>query len=189
MICEGKSERAYMQELNRFLREQRIPLTFKAFDAHGGNPSCIRAALRHVIMQRRGRGRVFAMLDADIYWRDNEHLSSLPDNIIYLFNMWCFEDFLALHYDREMVEKWHESCVAEGHAEEPQHGPQVAARTRNILCHGYKKGRLPRHFSVSWETLYNLISNNGHHGRYLASDFPELIKCLLNRHYNKAYGK
>lgn len=37
VVCEGKSERTYLQKLNRFLSENEIPLRFKSEDSEGGD--------------------------------------------------------------------------------------------------------------------------------------------------------
>lgn len=184
-ICEGKSEFAYIQLLNRFLHAESVPIYFKAYDAKGGKPNNIKLCFKHIKQHHRDAREVYAFLDLDIYFREDEDILALPDNVIYLFNNWNFEDFLVLHYDGDIVSTWHSSCCTSGHAQTPEHSSAIVSRIRNDIFPGYTKGEFPDGFKIDWDAIHKLFKNNGKCKYFLLSDFVYFLKCLLTpyRHH------
>ena len=69
IICEGDSEFAYVQELNRFLNERGVPVVFTACNAGGGGFKNLRQVCR--TLKTRKNGRTYVVADKDIYQRDD----------------------------------------------------------------------------------------------------------------------
>lgn len=181
-ICEGKSEYAYLQLINRFFRDEGIEIMLKPYNANGGKVNNIKACAKIIRTQQNKVPNIYAFLDMDIYFREDENFFSLPESIIYLFNSWNFEDFFALHYDESTVERWHSDCCLSGHASCPEHSDKIVTRMRSKICPDYRKGTIPDGFIIDKDVLLNLFHNNGKHRRYLISDFAYFLECLLKPH-------
>lgn len=175
IICEGASEYAYVQEMNRYLNERGSRLAFVARDAGGGGFKSLRQLCRS--MKTKANGRTFILADRDIYFRnDNDNGSQyerekdvMPP---FLFQAWNFEDFLLLHFPHEVVRAWREACRQSGHFARPFHsekfGPAYSAFCEahaSELAYQlpYEKGDMP--FAVKDRHVRCLLANR-------KSDFP-----------------
>ena len=103
IICEGTSEAVYLQELNRFLREEEIPLVYKPESCDGGQYSNVVRKYKKT-RKNNPRSTIHICVDFDIYLRnDNSNWTSYetrPKDIPeFLFTTMNFEDFLSLHLD------------------------------------------------------------------------------------------
>lgn len=185
VICEGSSEYAYIQELNRFLNERGHALVFNAVNAHGGGIDGIRRLCRD--RRIRANGRALVMADGDIYadatglngrrylkWRDR-----LPR---FLFQYQNFEDFLLMHYPQTVLDAWRREVEPKRHFVTP-----LVAREYEDVFRGfirahedelrfgddYQKGDMP--FSLDEGKLANLFANDSETG-FPRSDFARFLR-------------
>lgn len=125
IVCEGASEKAYIQELNRYLEEEDIPLHFIPRPSNGGQYSPVVKKYREVRKDNR-TARILIWVDWDRYLRnDNADMdnylkkpSDIPD---FHFSYMNFEDFLSMHHEQSKMQKWWTSCVSRNHFTTPSH--------------------------------------------------------------------
>lgn len=183
IICEGASEYAYIQELNRYLNARRSRLVFVARNAGGGGFKSLRQLCR--AMKTKANGRTFILADRDIYFRnddDNGTQYEREKEIMppFLFQSWNFEDFLLLHFPDEVVSAWREACARSGHLSQPLHSEQFGL-TYAAFCDQhtdelafqlpYEKGDMP--FSIKGRHMRCLLKNRN--CDFPRSDFIDLL--------------
>ena len=189
VICEGDSEVAYVQELNRFLNERGARIVFQAVNSGGGGFSTVRQCCRDRKTRRNGRTFVFA--DRDIYVRNDSRNSEcyerekevLPP---FLFQTWNFEDFLLLHFPSSVVSEWRRVAMANGHLNNPMHASEYlpiyidfCRKNAKALCFDlpYEKGDMP--FPLTDRHIANLRANIDLD--FPRSEFAALILKVLEK--------
>lgn len=225
-IVEGATERAYLQQLNAFLL-QEMELDGNGFDAKiqfyphltnrtegSGWFGLVKPALSREIGRGSG-GNVAIIVDSDIYVRNANsqecsnsaayaHKGDLPD---FNFSLHNFEDFLALHFEDDLFEKWKGVFMARRHFDVPLQGREYASIWQSLWKKylgwrpdlpslPYKKGVIPRGF-VTLESLANMIRHArdplirqvSESCREL-TDLPlhVLMSTLLRKHYGRDFG-
>ncbi len=173
IVCEGESERVYLQHLQRFLDAQ--PVVDGTFEpslyligpqsavAKGGSFGKLERRFRQTRkMNRNVSIRVWA--DFDLYHRnDNQcakHYAAKSDGIPdFLFSFHNFEDFYALHWDGAFLAGWIHFGSSGGlkHFTTPLHSDGYLPEIKRIFP-GYGKGALAPDF-ISWASLKNLKTN------------------------------
>lgn len=121
VACEGKSEKAYLAELNRLFRETGTPIILKDEVAGSGFFHHAEAAFKKA--QKRsgthsrtaGENTPWVWVDSDLYERNErasgDLYSARPKGIpAFLFSHHHFEDFLVLHLGDEQVAQWVNLC-------------------------------------------------------------------------------
>ena len=193
LICEGDSEFAYVQELNRFLNEQGLPIVFVAHNAGGGGFKNLRQVCR--TLKTRKNGRTFIMADKDIYHRDDNgngtayerEKSHMPP---FLFQYWNFEDFLLMHYPEDVLVSWREEAARCGHSVNPLHSKEflpmfTAFCDSNSATLGFvfpfEKGDMP--FALTQAHIQRLFANNTD-GSFPHSELAGLLSDLVKGHEN-----
>ena len=188
IICEGDSEFAYVQELNRFLNEKGLPIVFMARNAGGGGFKNLRQICR--TLKTRKNGRTYIVADKDIYQRDDngngtaygKEKDHMPP---FLFQTWNFEDFLLMHFPLNVVSAWREEAERNGHSQNPLHGSEYlpvfhefCIRNKDILkfMFPYEKGDMP--FALTDSHVELLFANNAE-GAFPHSEFAILIQKIL----------
>lgn len=179
VVCEGPSERAYLQRLNEFL-EKKLPVNDNYLprlklipkivnDGEGGGQfSLVRKSFRKCQREQR-ETKIQVWIDIDIYIRNPAEEKAyakkegVPD---FLFSVMNFEDFLALHFDEVYFKNWCESIAKAGHLSSPLTSEKHAlifepiwndqTNKWQISNAAYKKGNMPVDF-VSKERLCNMI--------------------------------
>jgi len=176
MVCEGYSERAYLQRLQSFLDSQtrnfEVPLSFipkmpvnSDGDENGGGfygnvTRCYR-------QQRRDNGtsKIEIWVDHDIYLRQDSaperrnrasylgKPTGIPD---FLFSFHNFEDFLALHLDEQALQRWH-TAFDPLHIAQPLHSGDYLPLYEAVIP-GYQKGSLSPDF-ITCKSLSRLKAN------------------------------
>lgn len=185
VICEGASEVAYLNELNRLFRESDKGLILRPHKAVNGSYVEIRRKYQEVWKNDR-KGTVQVLVDRDVYERSpNERLlysnhdkDHLPD---FLFNYMNMEDFLVLHLSHGLVVKWNSICREKGHFQAPLCSDSYIPilNSSRVLAGGdYRKGSIP--FEVSFESLSRLFENNRNPDFGFHSDFAEFLEEILN---------
>lgn len=187
VICEGASEFAYTQELNRFLNENSQPLTLSPHNAESGSLKVIRKYCR---ARKRGVKAAIVMLDYDIYKRNDnnnlnlyqQHKDRLPKFCFQYFN---FEDFLLMHHSPAVLEKWRNRMKDSGHYTNPLHENEYLAVFRRFVYEheselqfscAYQKGDMP--FVLTSGRLRNLFANN-RHSELPRSDFATFLQTHI----------
>ena len=184
VVNEGASERTYLQSLRSFFANHmpldeyfcpRLDLIPKVTNSGigGGAFQLVRKTFR-VCRQADRHASIVIWVDADIYVRNATvserrnaeayaHKGNLPD---FCFSVMNFEDFLALHFDDDIFDRWYDVFKAAGHFNTPLSGEAYAPVfapiwTSQIARWGisqteYAKGDLPTDF-ISVETLCNMM--------------------------------
>lgn len=172
IVCEGESERAYLQRLQSFLDkhpeegEFDPPLRFVAPEraiAKGGLFSMLRNHYNRFRKENRNAA-IEIWADFDLYHRNDNHCADsyraktqgIPD---FRFSFHNFEDFFALHSSGEQFQAWLEFGNL-GHFDTPLHSDGYMPAIEGIFP-DYKKGSLPAEF-VTWDSLRNLKQNKAH---------------------------
>ncbi|MCA6072240.1 MAG: RloB family protein [Endomicrobium sp.] len=97
IICEGKSEVAYIQELNKYFREKNISINLVSKPVGGGHYADVVRKYKEEFKKNNEYGfRIW--VDKDIYERNeqknwdkyNKRPKNIPD---FCFNIFNFEDF------------------------------------------------------------------------------------------------
>ncbi len=183
VICEGQSEIAYINSLNRFFREEEIDWVLNPVKAVNGQYREIRRTYN--ALKRTGRkARIEILVDRDIYIREekerdgyrNREKDGLP---FFRFSYMNFEDFLILHLPRRTALRWSDAARSVFHDVAP-----LAARdylsllsSQRVWRRRYKKGRMP--FRIDWQSLDNLIRNDSDGRIFMHSDFTDLLIEIL----------
>ncbi|MGN0867668.1 MAG: hypothetical protein ACI4SG_08355 [Oligosphaeraceae bacterium] len=181
VLCEGKSEMAYAQELNRLLREQEIPAVFQPVLVGTGYFPSVFSKYKSV---RRGnpRTRIFIWVDWDIYARNDKQTMDayaakpvgVPD---FFFSRQNFEDFLATHLHRDKLKAWVEICRQRGHLQNPLCSEEYLSLLKSHLFDHYVKGALP--FELTRERIRQMLANQKETSMPLVCDFAQAIRPLF----------
>lgn len=110
ILCEGSSEYAYIQILNRILNDNNINISFVAKGIGTGHFSDVEKAYKKQCKENKKIDKVI-WVDKDIYKRNDRNngieYAGKADNISdFLFTTYNFEDFLVMHLDDDTVNKW-----------------------------------------------------------------------------------
>ena len=184
VVCEGHSEVAYLNELNKLFRENGGNIVLKPYRAVNGSYLEIRKKYREVWRNNRNAD-ICILVDRDIYERSpkesclySHHLDDhLPD---FLFNYMNMEDFLVLHLPYESVLRWHSICKSRHHFETPLQADAYMSllNSSSVFTDGkYRKGMVP--FEVSLNRLGLLFSNNRNADFEFRSDFATMLESLM----------
>ncbi len=180
VVCEGQSETMYLQELNRFFREYRIPLTF--IPRAVGNGAC-KAVIGHYRSIRKflRHEEIIIWVDWDIYTSSEaKNYAAKPEYVPdFLFSTMNFEDFLMLHMNEQMVLKWQEMADSHSHFEFPMPAAVYIPIFKTFGFHHYKKGRMP--FKLNAKTLAQLFMNLHNKKIRFKNDFGSFVENRLRR--------
>jgi len=175
ILCEGKSEHAYIQKLSKFFHSQEnnkiifVPKTI-------GGCTKVNDELRKS-KQRDPKITHVIWLDADVYKRGERDLpKKLRDEL--LLNKFSFEDFLVMHLDRDAVMKWQDICKGLNHFTKPITSKICKKEIVKIFSE-YKKGAQPDELELSEKSLENLFSNQEDKSILFYSDFIDFMRKQL----------
>ncbi len=147
ILCEGSSEYAYIQILNRILNDKNISFVAKGIGT--GHFSDVEKAYKKQCKENKKLEKVI-WVDKDIYKRNEQsnqmkYLSkkqSIPD---FLFTTYNFEDFLAMHLDDNISDNWHQILNKQNHFNMPLKSDKyIPLIKENIyIFNNYEKGNIP----------------------------------------------
>ena len=204
VVCEGKSEKAYLQLLNDHLREQDISLSFVVHPAGNGHFKQLKQAWKkfqkgeHCSNWRSARDCYCIWADWDLFHRNykacrdlyDKERASLPQ---FCFNYHNFEDFLSLHLPTKTAHEWCATCNGRNHFTNPLHSGEYQPLFENLVP-GYQKGRLPDGFNIC-EGLRNLrinmidtkllLNNNPTEFRF----FTDFLLEILTPYWAEIFGE
>ena len=177
VVCEGASEKAYLQELNRYFDEEAIPLSFIPKSADGGDYAKVARKYREV-RKANHKEEIIIWVDWDIYQRndrknlDNYHRkpADIPD---FLFSYKNFEDFLSMHFDRAEMDKWMSSCIGRNHFDTPSHSSEYLEDFITFIGKSYTKGEMP--IDITFHALENLKRHQKDESILIKCDFAEKL--------------
>lgn len=184
LLCEGASEVAYIQELNRYLRENECDFRFAPKLIGSGFYSDV--CRKHKEEYKANpRTPVKILLDDDIYVRNenareqdnSSKLTTCPYKEEFLFNTHNFEDFLMLHRDDETLNLWLAKCAETNHENVPMHSAQYMPLVKAIFPN-YEKGNFPFN-GINQEMLDNLFRHNEGSTIFIKSEFATYLKSLF----------
>lgn len=176
MVCEGRSEFAYLQRLQSFLDSQasdwNVPLQFipkiPANPDGGEKGGGFYRNVSRCYRQQRGQNknsRIDVWVDHDIYFRQDAEAerancasylqkpAGIPD---FVFSFHNFEDFLALHLDDAAIARWR-TAFAPAHVAKPLHSVDYLPLYQSVIP-VYRKGDVSPDF-ITRESLLRLKAN------------------------------
>lgn len=184
LLCEGESEYAYIQELNRYLRENEF--NFKFIPKVIGSGFYTEVQKKHKEERKNNpRTPIKIFLDDDIYVRnegdrEQENSSKFSESGFkddFLFNVHNFEDFLMLHCDDETLNQWITKCTETNHGNIPMHSAQYMSLIKGMFP-DYEKGELLFR-PIDQEKLDNLFRHNEDDSIFIKSNFATYLKKRL----------
>lgn len=184
LLCEGESEYAYIQELNRYLRENECNFKFIPKVIGSGFYSEVQKKHKEV-RKDNPRTPIRILLDDDIYVRNENKREQANSSMLassgfkdeFMFNVHNFEDFLTLHCNDGVLNQWLTKCAKTNHENTPMHSAQYMPLVKEIFSE-YEKGELP--FSpIDQEKLDNLFRHNEDNSIFIKSDFATYLKEKL----------
>lgn len=162
VVCEGDSEVAYVNELNRLLYRDPFGfkmLAFRAVCAESGHFDRIKRVVK-TEKAANPSSRLLVWVDFDVYCRNDlnnrlkyQNRKGLPD---FLFSVMNFEDFLMMHCETPQLKAWTEVCRRHRHFEVPMHAREYEPLFRNFWP-DYQKGDMP--FELTRQRLEQLFVN------------------------------
>lgn len=187
IICEGSSEVAYLQELNRLLREHEIPLVYGHTSCDGGQYSTVVRKYRET-KKHNPRTKIHICIDYDIYLRNNNNNwtsytrkpASIPD---FYFTHMNFEDFLSLHLENNLSDTWYHLCASNHHFTSPMHAETYTPLFTTNIFPDYKKGEIP--FTLTAGHLSSLFNNLNK----VENPFSCGFGILLQQHLRECNGQ
>jgi|GEM_PF-3495330 len=192
--CEGDTEYNYINELNRFLRDEEcydFNLYPKKIEFTADNfVSVVTKEIRKLngifyqvyfwidfdIFKRKGMNRndIQASIDNLIIPRS----AKLKDNhIIAAFNVMNGEDFLVLHCNDDNIEKWERICNSRNHFNNPMIADVYYPLFEREIMPGYRKGVIPKGL-IDLITLKQVIVNNDNTSIRFESGIVEALKVI-----------
>ena len=186
LICEGPSERTYVQRLKSLL-SGKLPLMDDGFTPRldfyptvtnnkiGGGSFCLVKRTYRKVCPQNKQLPLRIGVDCDIYIRnDGAHAKGCAEGYAnkgrrpdFNFMVRNFEDFVAMHFADDVFEVWKNEMDNAGHFSIPLHSDDYAPifekiwqqNLSSVCSHvkvAYTKGSLPDDF-VTIESLKNMI--------------------------------
>jgi hypothetical protein len=189
VICEGRSEAAYLNQINHFLKENGVKTIFLPIPTYGGHFNVIRKKLQQLGYLRKKavcrNEKVIIWVDKDVYERNEQKNQDKYEDFIkkypllfFHFNRFSFEDFYILHEESENVRMWYNICRKKGHFSEKPLTSQISEELIKEILPGYKKGEISTSF-ISINSLKNLFINNGKYE--FKSDIVDFLRPILSK--------
>jgi hypothetical protein len=181
VICEGKSENAYLNELNKFFREEDIKISFIPRVVSSGKYKDV-ITLYKKEFKKNPKSYFLIWVDYDLYKRNDENImtqylnkpSSIPD---FKFSFHNFEDVLSLHLEDSLSQEWAITCNTRSHFAIPLHSKDYMPLFQNTI-EDYKKGKFPFE-EFNWDLITKAIENNNNTSNPIQCDFLNFLEELL----------
>ena len=181
IICEGNSEYAYIQKLNRFLVEHNYDFTLSARIVGTGHYKEVQRKYRKE-QKNNPNLPIKIWVDRDTYFRNDEgdgynyeHKSSkIPS---FLFSTMNFEDFLALHTDEKTLENWFQVCSRRHHHSRPLKEIEYLPLVKEHLFSNYNKGDIP--FEITSDKLERLFKQKDSPKYFFRCGFADFLETLM----------
>lgn len=149
ILCEGSSEYAYIQILNRILKDNNMNISFAAKVIGSGHFSDVEKAYKKQCKENK-KLKKDIWVDKDIYERNdrdnNTKYSNKEPNIPnFLFTTYNFEDFLVMHLGDDISDNWHQILNTQNHFNIPLKSDQYIPLIKEKIAvfNNYEKGDIP----------------------------------------------
>lgn len=180
IICEGGSEATYLTYLNRLLVRSNNRSAFcKPVSAGNGYFSSIKSALFREMKKNR-KSDFHVWVDRDIYVKNSkncmvEYERRKPNIPVFWFTTMNFEDFLMLHEDRVLLQKYEKELDRNNHFDTPLESYRHETIFSKYIP-SYKKGSMP--FELTKERM-NCMFNNMRQSKF-KNDFALWLENEIN---------
>lgn len=179
VVCEGSSEEAYIQELNRYLEENDIGFSFTARPVNTGEYSAVIRKYKQIYHDNK-RTKIIIWIDKDRYIRnDNKcktNYSKKSSNIPnFLFSYMNFEDIISMH-DIQNCMSWQNICSTKGHFSKPLYKDEYINDFITIYPR-YSKGSIP--IEINSTTLNVFFQNQNNTSIKFKCDFADFLISIL----------
>ena len=182
IICEGNSEYAYIQKLNRFLVENNYNFTLIAKIVGTGHYKSVQ---KKYLYEHKNNSKlpIKIWVDKDTYVRNDDgdkdnYARKLPKIPDFLFSTMNFEDFLALHTDKRTLENWFQICSRKRHHLSPMKETEYLPLVKEHLFSNYSKGDIP--FEITSERLEQLFKQKDIKEYFFRCGFADFLEELMN---------
>lgn len=178
ILCEGNSEYAYIQILNRILLENNINISFAAKEIGTGHFSDVEKAYKKQCKENKKLEKVI-WVDKDIYKRndkDNDTKYASKKNVPdFLFTTYNFEDFLVMHLDDDIINSWEQILNTNGHFNQPLVATVYEQLIKDSITifTDYKKGVIP--FEITLDNIRHAYKIHQNQNIKFKSDFLYFI--------------
>lgn len=179
ILCEGSSEYAYIQILNRILVDNSINISFVAKEVGNGHFSDVEKEYKKQCKKNAKLEKII-WVDKDIYKRNEKNnsrkysnkKSNIPD---FLFTKYNFEDFLVMHLDDDTIENWYQILNTKGHFNIPLKSKvyMPIIKEKITIFNNYKKGEIP--FTITLDNIKHAYQIHINPNIKFKSDFLEFI--------------
>lgn len=181
VICEGESEYAYIQNINRILRHKNsYGALFKPVPVNTGYFNKVKNKYR-AEYKNNPKSSIIIWVDFDLYKRNDKDCmdsykkkQGIPD---FLFSYMNFEDFLILHENKETISAWLKLCG--NHFNEPMHSEEYLIKFKQIVPY-YKKGELTPPID---KARFEAMLSNLESGKFYKNDFGKFLLDNINQGY------
>lgn len=181
VICEGDSEKAYIQNINRILNYKKsYGALFKPITVNTGYFYEVKKKFRSEY-KNNPKSSIIIWVDFDLYKRNDKDCleiykkkQGIPD---FLFSCINFEDFLILHEKENTVSKWIK--LSGDHFKEPMHSDEYLSRFK-LIKPNYKKGELAQPIDKS---RFEMMLNNLESGKFYSNDFGKFLLDNIKHGY------
>ena len=195
VICEGKSETKYLQELNRFLREKSEDnfVVFLPKEVGTGHYNEVIKKYRNEFKKckskrnpnKKSNTDIEIWVDYDIYKRNEQKnydkYKKKPKGIPnFKFNYFNFEDFLIMHFNDDVLNEWKGICKTNNHFNEPMKSEKYLKLIQQNIFADYDKSSLTNLFVFNKQALENLFKHNAEQSE-IKSDFAEFLENIIDK--------
>lgn len=179
ILCEGSSEFAYIQILNRILNDNNINISFIAKEIGTGHFSDVENTYRKQCKENKKLEKLI-WVDEDIYKRNDKdngtQYSNKNANIPkFLFTKYNFEDFLVMHLDNNTINYWEQILNTKGHFSIPLKSKDYIPliKEKIDIFNNYEKGVLP--FDITLDNIKQAYKTHQATNIKFKSDFLDFI--------------
>lgn len=163
IVCEGHSERNYLNELNKILVRNLYSAFCTPVPVLSGYFSSVVAKVKEC-KQKNRKAEIFVWVDKDIYVRNSQKCFdnyskkgiNIPD---FWFSTMNNEDFLSLHYSASEAASFEKILEKKNHFCQPLTEDSYLPCFKSTICPEYLKGELP--FVLDKNRLNTMLSNLG----------------------------
>lgn len=184
ILCEGSSEFAYIQQINRILDQNNISISLVAKEIGTGHFSDVEKAYKKQCKENKKLAKVI-WVDKDIYTRNDKHNDTkysnkepnIPD---FLFTTYNFEDFLVMHLDDNIVNAWEQILNVNRHFNTPlKSNEYIPLLKENIaIFNNYEKGNIP--FDITLENIKQAYRNHRNPQIQFKCEFLEFLNEMID---------
>lgn len=195
ILCEGNSETGYITKLNKFLDDNDYNFTFCSENLKGCFPSKTDTgdgAYNRItnkfknLLSKSKNGLFVIWLDNDVFKRGQlkkdilekqlGKFASIHKKVKIIYSYENFEDFLSMHLEQELFERWEKICLEKNHFETPMVSTVYEPLIRTIID-GYSKEKLPSEIQIDIDTIRILEERQNNKNFHAKCD---LINFIIN---------